>query len=117
MRIIGKNFFLPDLHLGQRCVFLDEIDTQVELTPLCATFKHVVNSGDDVAGLQVAAAQAETGRVKIGNLLGLECRQACREAAVLLARLSVGSGARPFSTACAMAERISRIIGNSTASG
>ena len=72
MWIIRKNFFLPDLNLGKRCVFLDEFDTQVKLAPFFATLEHVVNGSNNVAGLQVAATQAETGRVKIRNLPGVD---------------------------------------------
>ena len=72
MWIIRKNFFLPDLYFGKRCVFLDEFDTQVKLAPFIATLEHVVNGGDNIAGLQVAATKAETGRVKIRNLTGVD---------------------------------------------
>ena len=70
MRVIGKNFFLPDLHFGKRCIFLNKLDTKVKLTLLTPAFKHVINSGDEVSGLQVPASEAKASGVKVRNLIG-----------------------------------------------
>ena len=61
MRVIGQDFFLPDLHFGKTCIFLNKIETKVKLTLFTSTFKHVINCCDKITRLQIPAAQAKTG--------------------------------------------------------
>ncbi len=58
---------LPDLELGQLRSLPDEVDPDIELTPVLALRKHVVDRGNDVAGLEVSATEPEPGRVEVGH--------------------------------------------------
>ena len=69
MGISVHELVLPDLELGQLRVFADEIDAQVELPAPGAPRQHVLHGGDDVAGLEVAAAQAKAPGVAVHGLV------------------------------------------------
>ncbi len=76
MWVIGENLFLPDLHLGQRCIFLNKFNTEVELALFTSIFEHVVDSSNDIPRLQIPAPQAKATRVKIRDLVAAKCSQA-----------------------------------------
>ena len=76
MRVIGQNLFLPDLHFGQACIFLNKIKAEVKLTLPSSILEHVLNRGDNVARLQVTAAQAKAAGIEIRNLIGAQRGQA-----------------------------------------
>ena len=67
-----EHLFLPDLELRQSGVEADEVDAEVELPPPGTAGEHVVHRGDDVARLQVPAAEPEAARVEVGDLVGRE---------------------------------------------
>ena len=58
--VIRQHAFLPDLHLRQRRVRIDEINAEVELPAPGAVGQHVTHRGDQVGGLQVTATKAIT---------------------------------------------------------
>ena len=59
VRIALRDLLLPDLKLGQARLFANELNAEVELTPLVSTGQHVEHRRDDVARLEVAAAEAK----------------------------------------------------------
>ncbi len=107
VRIVLAERVLPDLELRQACAAPHEVDAKIELPAPLAAGEHVLDRGDDVAGLQIAAAQAEARRVEVGHVAGRPGRQGRGATRI----------ARPFSRPFDMAARISRKSGGSTASG
>ncbi len=71
MGVAVQQFLLPDLELRQARALPDEIDPQVVLPELLAALEHVVERGDDVVGLEVAAAEPEAPRVELGDVVDL----------------------------------------------
>ena len=53
-------------------VFLDEIDAEIELALFTPAIEHVVNSGDNIARLQVTATETKAAGVEIRDLLGFQ---------------------------------------------
>ena len=95
---------------GHARAFAHEVDAEVELAPPRAAGQHVLDRGDDVAGLQVAAAEAEAAGVEVGHLVGAQRG----DAGVRLRRRRRRGRSPP---PCDIAARISRSSGGSTASG
>ena len=68
-RIALDQLLLPDLEFRQPRAFAHEIDAEVELPRAGIARQHVVHRGDDVARLQVAAAEPEASGEEVGHLL------------------------------------------------
>ena len=88
LRIALGKLVLPDLELGQPRAGSHELDTEIEVAPSRAERSHVLDRGRDVAGLQVAAAETEAGRVELGHVATAQGEEAVvrrADPAVLLA--------------------------------
>ena len=75
VRIALEEFLLPDLEFWNSRAFAHELDAEVELTAPCAVGQHVLHRRDEVAGLEVAAAETETTREELGHLVRTNRRQ------------------------------------------
>src|SRR5690606_4763083 len=70
VRVRLQQLLLPDLELGQARALAYEIDAQVILPLVHAARHHVLDRGDQVAGAQVATAEAEAAGVEVRHLVG-----------------------------------------------